>query len=49
MIYIDPEHQMVVVKLASRPEFTSVPRLQTKLAAIHAIANFLSTKKRWLI
>ncbi len=41
LIYIDPEHQMVVVKLSSWPEFTSVSRLVTALNAIHAIADEL--------
>ena len=48
MIYVDPANQMVVVKLSSWPEFTSVARLQTKLSAVHAIAAFLNTKKNWL-
>ena len=42
LIYVDPEHNMVVVKLSSWPEFTSTPRLLTKLSAIHAIADYLS-------
>ncbi len=41
LIYIDPTQQMVVVKLSSWPEFTSVPRLLTALNAIHAIADEL--------
>ena len=43
LIYIDPDHDMVVVKLSSWPEFTSVPRLKTALSAIHAIADHLSS------
>ena len=42
LIYIDPDHSMVVVKLSSWPEFTSVARLKTTLNAIHAIAGHLS-------
>lgn len=41
LIYVDPVHQMVIVKLSSWPEFTSVPRLVTALNAIHEIANEL--------
>ena len=41
LIYIDPAHQMVVVKLSSWPEFTSVPGLVTALNAIHVIADEL--------
>ena len=44
LIYIDPAHQMVVVKLSSWPEFTSVPRLVTTLNAIHAIAAYLQRR-----
>jgi CubicO group peptidase (beta-lactamase class C family) len=39
LIYIDPAHDMVVVKLSSCPEFVSAPRLQDDLNSIHAIAN----------
>ncbi len=42
LIYIDPAHDLVMVKLSSWPEFTSVPRLRTALNAIHAIAASLS-------
>ena len=42
LIYVDPAHDMVLVKLSSWPEFTSVPRLRTALNAIHAIAAFLN-------
>lgn len=41
LIYIDPQHDLVVVKLSSWPEFTSVPRLVTTLNAIHRIADVL--------
>ena len=41
LIYVDPVHQMVVVKLSAWPEFTSVPRLVTALNAIHAMADEL--------
>ena len=41
LIYIDPAHQMVAVKLSSWPEFTSVPRLREMLNALHAIADYL--------
>ena len=41
LIHVDPEHQMVVVKLSSWPDFTSVPRLGDALGAIHAIADYL--------
>ena len=41
LIYVDPAHQMVVVKLSTWPEFTSVSRLVTTLNAIHEIANEL--------
>ena len=40
LIHVDPEHQMVMVKLSSWPEFTSVPRLRDALGAIHAIADY---------
>jgi hypothetical protein len=33
---------MVLVKLSSWPEFTSVPRLTTALDAIHAIGRHLN-------
>ena len=42
LIYIDPEQQMVLVKLSTWPEFTSVPRLKSALGAIHAIGDFLN-------
>jgi len=42
LIYVDPADDMVVVKLSSWPEFTSVPRLVTALGAIHAIGKFLN-------
>ena len=42
LIYIDPEQQMVVVKLSTWPEFTSVPRLKTVFGAIHAIGAYLN-------
>lgn len=42
LIYVDPEHQMVVVKLSTWPEFTSVPRLKSALGAIHAIGTHLN-------
>ena len=41
LIYIDPGHDMVVVKLSSCPEFVSVPRLRDALNAIHVMANAL--------
>ena len=41
LIYVDPAHQMVVVKLSAWPEFISVPRLVTAFNAIHEIANEL--------
>lgn len=42
LIYVDPGDNMVVVKLSSWPEFTSVPRLKTALNAIHALGKFLN-------
>ncbi len=42
LIYIDPEQQMVVVKLSTWPEFTSVPRLKTVFGAMHAIGAYLN-------
>jgi len=42
MIYIDPDHQMVAVKLSSWPEFVSVPRNVLTLTALRAIATHLS-------
>ncbi len=42
LIYVDPDSQMVVVKLSTWPEFVSVQRLRTKLNAIHAIAAVLN-------
>jgi len=42
LIYIDPEQQMVLVKLSTWPEFTSVPRLKSALGAIHAVGDFLN-------
>jgi len=41
MIYIDPDHQMVIVKLSSWPEFVSVPRNLALLAAFRGIAHHL--------
>lgn len=41
LIYIDPAHDMVVVKLSSWPEFVSTPRLHDTLSAVHAMANAL--------
>ena len=38
LIYIDFEHEMVVVKLSSWPEFVSPKKLITTLAAVRAIA-----------
>ncbi len=43
LIYIDPTQQLVIVKLSSWPEFTSVARLRTALDAIHGIAQFLNS------
>ena len=42
LIYVDPEQHMVVVKLSTWPEFTSVPRLKSALNAIHAIGAHLN-------
>ena len=42
LIYIDPADDLVVVKLSSWPEFTSVPGLITALNAIHAIGDFVN-------
>jgi CubicO group peptidase (beta-lactamase class C family) len=42
LIYVDSGDDMVVVKLSSWPEFTSVPRLKTALNAIHAIGTRLN-------
>ena len=42
LIYIDPGDDLVVVKLSSWPEFTSVPGLITALNAIHAIGAFVN-------
>lgn len=41
VIYVNPTHQMVAVKLSSWPEFLSVPRLREFLNAMHAIADDL--------
>ena len=41
LIYVDPAHDMVLVKLSSWPEFTSTPRLNDALNAIHEIADAL--------
>ena len=41
LIYINPAHDMVVVKLSSWPEFVSTPRLRDALSAIHAMAGAL--------
>jgi len=43
LIYIDPRHNMVAVKLSTWPEFTSVPRLRETLKALHAIAKYLQS------
>jgi len=40
-IYVDPDNQMVIVKLSSWSEFVSVPRNLLALAAFHAIARHL--------
>lgn len=45
LIYIDPGHDMVMVKLSSWPEFTSVPRLKSALGAVHAIGAHLDGRK----
>jgi CubicO group peptidase (beta-lactamase class C family) len=42
LIYVDPATDLVLVKLSSWPEFTSVPRLVTALNAIHAIGAFVN-------
>ncbi|MFT5399447.1 MAG: CubicO group peptidase (beta-lactamase class C family) [Planctomycetota bacterium] len=42
LIYVDPENDMVITKLSSWPEFTSVPRLKTALKAINAIGKCLN-------
>ena len=42
LIYIDPADDLVVVKLSSWPEFTSVPGLITALNAIHASGAFVN-------
>ena len=42
LIYVDPTNDLVVVKLSSWPEFSSVPRLITALNAIHAIGEFVN-------
>jgi len=42
LIYVDPAADMVMIKLSSWPEFTSVPRLITALNAIHAIGDRLN-------
>jgi CubicO group peptidase (beta-lactamase class C family) len=44
LIYVDQGQDMVVVKLSSWPEFTSVSRLKTALSAIHAIGAHLNAK-----
>ena len=41
LIYVAPADDMLLVKLSSWPEFTSVPRLKTALNAIHAIGHWL--------
>ncbi|MCY3770341.1 MAG: serine hydrolase [Gammaproteobacteria bacterium] len=43
MIHIDQDCDMVVTKLSTWPEFTSVPRLKLSLSAIRAIADFLQS------
>ena len=45
LIYVDPGHDMVLVKLSSWPEFTSVPRLKSALGAVHAIGAHLDGRK----
>jgi len=42
LIYVAPADDMVLVKLSSWPEFTSVARLETALNAIHAIGPKLN-------
>ena len=42
LVYIDPDNDMVCVKLSTWPEFTSVPRLRTSLNAFHKIALHLN-------
>lgn len=46
LIYVDPGDDMVVVKLSSWPEFTSVPGLKVALNAIHAIGRFVNGSTR---
>lgn len=41
MIYIDRDHDVVIVKLSSWPEFVSVPRLKDALAAVRVITDSL--------
>ncbi|NKB76088.1 MAG: serine hydrolase [Gammaproteobacteria bacterium] len=41
-IYVDPDNDLVCVKLSTWPEFTSVPRLHTTLNAFHAIGQYLN-------
>jgi CubicO group peptidase (beta-lactamase class C family) len=42
LIYVAPADDMVLVKLSSWPEFTSVARLRTALNAVHAIGRWLN-------
>ena len=42
LIYVDPVDHLVVVKLSSWPEFTSLPRLKTALNAIHAVGAYVN-------
>jgi CubicO group peptidase (beta-lactamase class C family) len=42
LIYVAPADDMVLVKLSSWPEFTSVARLKTTLNAIHAIGRWIN-------
>ncbi len=45
MIHIDPDHEMVTVKLSSWPEFRSPARSRTFLAAVGAIAAKLNADR----
>ncbi len=42
LIYIDPAHELVIVKLASHPDFVNMTAGLDALAACHAIAAALS-------
>lgn len=44
-IHIDPEEEIVAVKLSSWPEFLSAPRARTFLNAVHAIAGLLNRSR----